>query len=234
MSAKRSCVGVLVLALLATACTSSQPHNAGVYLLLDTSGSYRKELEKAEHIINYTLARLEATDSFAVAEINTGSFTEKNIIAKATFDDRPSAANMQKRDFSKTIDKFIEEVKPAPHTDITGGLLQAVEFLNEKKPGHKTILIFSDLEEDLEKGYVRDIKVPLQGFEVVALNVTKLRTDNIDPRRYLGRVEEWRKRVESQGGTWRVINDLDGLEGLLRSRGPNREASNREASPPAS
>ena len=61
-------------------------------------------------------------------------------------------------------------------------LLQAIEFLNEKHPGRKTILIFSDLQEDLAKGYVRDVPLDLKGFEVVALNVTKLRSDNYDPR----------------------------------------------------
>jgi len=103
----------------------------------------------------------------------------------------------------------------APYTDITGGLLQAVEFLNEKEPGRKTILIFSDLKEDLEAGYVRDIAVPVAGFDVVALNVTKLRSDNVDPREYIERLESWRQRVEAEGGTWRVINDLDRLEALL-------------------
>ena len=66
-----------------------------------------------------------------------------------------------------------------------------------------------------DEGYVRDIDVELGGFEVIALNVTKLRSDNIDPREYLGRLEEWQGRVEKTGGEWRVINDLDGLEGLL-------------------
>ena len=56
---------------------------------------------------------------------------------------------------------------------------------------------------------------PRPGFNVVALNVTKLRSDNRDPREYLGRLAEWQGRVEKTGGTWRVINDLDGLEGLL-------------------
>jgi hypothetical protein len=186
-----------------------------VYLLLDTSGTYREELEKAEQIINYTLTRLGAFDSFAVARIDTGSFSEKDIVAKVTLDDRPSAANTQKREFSQTVGGFLENVASAQHTDITGGLLQAVEFLNEKEPGRKTILIFSDLKEDLEKGYVRDIPVPLDGFEVIALNVTKLRSDNIDPREYLDRLDAWRVRVEREGGTWRVINDLDRLEGLL-------------------
>jgi hypothetical protein len=207
---------VVVVAALGAGCSSSGPHNSGVYLLLDTSGTYKAELDKAEQIINYTLSRLDATDSFAVARIDTGSFSEKDIVAKVTFDDRPSAANMQKRQFSEAIAAFVDQVQAAPHTDISGGLLQAVEFLNEKEPGRKTILIFSDLEEDLDEGYVRDVTVPLEGFEVVALNVTKLRSDNLDPRQYLERLDQWRKRVESQGGTWRVINDLDRLEALLR------------------
>jgi hypothetical protein len=186
-------------------------------LLLDTSGTYREELEKAEQIINYTLARLDALDSFAVARIDTGSFSEKDIIAKVTIDDRPSTANQQKRRFAQSVGSFLDAVESAQYTDITGGLLQAVEFLNEKEPGRKTIFIFSDLKEDLAAGYVRDIEVALDGFEVVALNVTKLRSDNIDPREYLERLETWRKRVEAEGGSWRVINDLDRLEALLTS-----------------
>jgi hypothetical protein len=204
-----------VLSLSLAGCGPQPPHNTGVYLLLDTSGTYRNELDKAEQIINYTLSRLDATDSFAVARIDTGSFSEKDIIAKVTLDDRPSAANSQKRQFSETVHAFLGKVASSPYTDITGGLLQAVEFLNEKAPGRKTIFIFSDLKEDLQAGYVRNIDIPLQGVEVVALNVTKLRSDNIDPREYIGRLDAWRARVESEGGTWRVINDLDHLERLL-------------------
>lgn len=207
---------ILALCALLAACSSdTAPRNTGVYMLLDTSGTYNEELVKAEQIIRFTLSRLDASDSFAVARIDTGSFSERDIIAKASFDDRPSAINRQKRLFAEQVGEFVENAEPAPYTDITGGLLQAVEFLNEKGTGNKTILIFSDLKEDLEKGYVRDIEVPLEGFEVIALNVTKLRSDNVDPREYLGRLEEWQGRVEKTGGKWRVINDLDGLEGLL-------------------
>jgi hypothetical protein len=184
-------------------------------MLLDTSGTYAEELTKAEQIIRYTLTKLDATDSFAVARIDTGSFSEKDIIAKASFDDRPSAINRQKRLFAQQVSEFVENVSPAPYTDITGGLLQAVEYLNEKGTGTKMILIFSDLKEDLKEGYMRDIDVPLEGFEVVALNVTKLRSDNIDPRDYIGRLQEWQGKVEKTGGQWRVINDLDGLDDLL-------------------
>jgi len=205
----------MMLCALLVSCSSEGPQNNGVYMLLDTSGTYREELTKAEHIIRFTLSRLDATDTFAVARIDTGSFSEKDIIAKASFDDRPSAVNRQKRVFAQQIADFVSSAESAPYTDITGGVLQAVEYLNEKGTGNKTILIFSDLKEDLEAGYVRDIEFELGGFNVIALNVTKLRSDNIDPREYLGRLEAWQGRVEKAGGQWRVINDLDGLEGLL-------------------
>jgi len=207
---------VTALCVLLVSCSGeTTPRNTGVFMLVDTSGTYTEELDKAEQIIRYTLSRLDAADSFAVARIDTGSFSEKDIVAKASFDDRPSAVNRQKRLFAQQVSDFVDNADPAPYTDITGGLLQAVEFLNEKGTGNKTILIFSDLKEDLEAGYIRDIEIELQGFKVIALNVTKLRSDNIDPREYLGRLEEWQGRVEKTGGEWRVINDLDGLEGLL-------------------
>ena len=207
---------ITAMCVLLISCSSNEgPRNTGVYMLLDTSGTYAEELVKAEQIIRFTLSRLDATDSFAVARIDTASFSEKDIVAKASFDDRPSAINRQKRMFAEQVSDFVANAKPSSYTDITGGLLQAVEFLNEKGTASKTILIFSDLKEDLQPGYVRDFDVELEGFEVIALNVTKLRSDNIDPREYMSRLEEWQGRVEKTGGHWRVINDLDGLEGIL-------------------
>jgi uncharacterized protein with von Willebrand factor type A (vWA) domain len=203
------------VALALVACAPHAPRNTGVYLLIDTSGSYNRQVRKAEQITLYALSRLQSEDSIAVARIDTGSFTERDIIAKATFDDRPSAANQQKRAFASHLEKFMDQSSSAPYTDITGGLLQAIEFLNEKHTARKEILILSDMKEELAKGYVRDIPLDFRGFEVVALNVTKLRTDNFDPRQYLSRLDEWRARVEQGGGQWRVINDLDHLEGLL-------------------
>ena len=207
---------LLTMCVLVASCAREQaPANTGVYMLLDTSGTYTEELDKAEQIIRYTLSRLGETDTFAVARIDTGSFSEKDIIAKASFDDRPSAVNRQKRAFAQQVADFVDGANSSPYTDISGGILQAVEYLNEKGTGHKTILIFSDLKEDLEEGYVREFELELGGFRVIALNVTKLRSDNIDPREYLGRLESWQGRVEKAGGEWSVINDLDGLDGLL-------------------
>ncbi len=191
------------------------PTTKGVYMLLDTSGTYTQELVKAQHLINFTLAKLNPGDTFAVARVDTASFSEKDIVAKVTFDDRPSIANRQKRQFREKIDTFVKEVKPSGYTDITGGLLQAVEYLNEAGVGKKTALIFSDLKEELKKGYVRDIPLQLQGFSVVALNVTKLRSDNIDPREYMDRLQMWEERVNAGEGTWRVVNDMERLESII-------------------
>jgi hypothetical protein len=212
-------VALVTIGLLALgACTAADTPGSratGVYMLLDTSGTYAEELAKAEQIINFTLSRLEPGDSFAVARIDTGSFSEKDIVAKATLDDRPSTANGQKRHFQDQVSTFMESVRPARHTDISGGLLQAIEYLTEKQPGRKTILIFSDLKEDLGEGYVRDFEIPFEDTQVIALNVTKLRSDNRDPREYLARLAAWQRQVEQNGGEWRVINDLDRLEKLF-------------------
>ncbi len=196
-------------------CGEPIKHNVGVYMLLDTSGTYTDEIGKAQQIINYTLSRLNPGDSFAIARIDTASFSEKDIVAKVTFDDRPSAANGQKRQFQEAVNDFVSSVEPAGYTDISGGLLQALEYLNEKDPGRKTIFIFSDLKEDLQAGYVRDFPMTFTDVDVVAMNVTKLRSDNVDPREYLDRLTDWQNRVEHAGGHWRVINDLDRLESLL-------------------
>lgn len=202
-------------AVLIGGCAEDVPNTRGVYMLMDTSGTYTKELKQAQRVINFILANLEPGDSFAVARVDTASFSEKDIIAKVSFDDRPSKANQEKRNFRDKIDKFVKTVKGSSYTDITGGMLQAIEWLTEAGTGHNTIFIFSDLKEDIKEGYVRDIPLQLTGFKVIALNVTKLRSDNVDPREYLDRLANWQQRVESGGGSWQVVNDLERLEKVL-------------------
>ena len=92
----------LGLLLVACGCSDTTSHSKAVYMLLDTSGTYTRELDKAAAIINYLLGTLQPGDSLAVARIDTGSFSEKDIIQKVTFDGRPSVSNQQKRDFKET------------------------------------------------------------------------------------------------------------------------------------
>ena len=213
---KKASVLLLLVVVWLTACSKNNgPYNEGVYMLVDTSGTYTNELAQAQRIINFILAKLNPGDTFAVAQVNTGSFTEKDIVHKQTFDDRPSMANEQKRKFQEAVAKFIKGVKPSAYTDITGGLLQAIEYLNEANTGRKVILIFSDLKEELHPGYVRNIPLKLKGFQVIAVNVTKLRSDNVDPREYMKRLDEWQSKVVTGGGSWKVINDLERLDPIF-------------------
>jgi len=205
----------LLIGLAVGGCTDARNRTTGVYILLDTSGTYALELKKAQSIVNYLLGTLQPKDTLAVACIDTGSFSEKDIVAKMTFDQRPSLANNQKRVFQKTVADFVAKVKSSSYTDISGGILQAIEYLNEADAGQKYILIFSDLKEELAKGHVRDVPFQLSDFNVIALNVTKLRQDIRDPGNYLDRVEKWRSKIESGQGKWRVVNDLERIDGIF-------------------
>ena len=56
------------LALALAGCSGeAAPTSRGVYLLMDTSGTYTQELDKAQVLINAILARVEPGNSFAVA-----------------------------------------------------------------------------------------------------------------------------------------------------------------------
>ena len=208
----------LAASLTAAGCADQKAHSHAVYMLVDTSGTYAREAGKAKIIVNYLLGTLQPGDSLAIARVESRSFSEKDIIAKARFDSRPSQANVQKRVFKDKMEGYFKGIKGSAYTDITGGLIQGAEFLNETGAGLKTILIFSDMQEELDKATVRNFAINLKNIRVIAVNVTKLKTDNIDPRRYLGRIEAWQKRVEAAGASeWKVINDIEHLDGIFKS-----------------
>jgi len=211
----------LFLSLLLASCADSRMHAQAIYMLVDTSGTYSQELDKAQRIVSYLLGSLKSGDSLAVARVKSRSFSEKDIIAKVTFVKDPMQANAQKRAFSEKVGIFKADIKKgSAYTDITGGIIQGAEFLNETGAGQKTILIFSDMQEELDYKTVRNFPIDLKGIRIIALNVTKLTTDNVDPRRYLGRLEWWEKRTRTAGATdWNVVNDLEHLERIFKGRG---------------
>jgi len=202
MRAATPVFAICALSLLA-GCGPSANHNQAVYVLVDTSGSYTKEVGKAQAVVNYVLGNLEPGDSLAVARVKSRSFTEK--------------------DFSDKMAEFAKAThasKGSAYTDITGGVMQAAEFLNETGAGRKTIIIFSDMQEELDTQTKRDFPIKLDGIRIIALNVSKLGTDNIDPRRYMGRLEWWEQRTRAAGAIeWRVVNDMEHLERVFARRG---------------
>jgi len=218
-----SSLAALGVLLFIVACGPETNHNQAVYMLIDTSGTYAKETSKAQQVVNYLLGSLNPGDALAVGRVKSRSFSEKDIVAKVSLGKDPLAANAQKRAFSEQISDFTKTTKDAKgsrYTDITGGIMQAAEFLNESQAARKTIVIFSDMQEELDYKTVRDFPIRLDGIRVVALNVTKLDTDNVDPRRYIDRLEWWEKRARTAGALdWKVVNDMEHLDRIFKKSG---------------
>jgi hypothetical protein len=201
-------------------CADPRSHAHGVYVLVDTSGSYTEELRTAERVVDYLLGILRPGDAVAVANVGSRSFSEREIIARASLDPRPSLANTQKRRMADEVADYLKDVEPSRHTDITGGLIQAAQYLREAGTARKTVYIVSDLEEDLDDETIRDLLPDLDGIRVVAVHVSKLPEDNRDPRRYLTRLDAWERRMSEAGAAeWRVINELENLQDTLPERG---------------
>jgi len=206
---------ILLMSILAQHGCSEPRERKAVYVLLDASGTYSEQFDEVQKVLRNLLALLIPGESLALARIDSESFNEKDIIARMSFDLRPSRANAQKRAFIESVDKFGENIKSSKYTDITGGILQAIEYLNETQATQRTILIFSDLKEEIKKGQVRDFPISFNGIQVMAVNVAEIQSDNVDSVEYQKRVEDWAKRVEQGGGDWKFISDMNHLSQII-------------------
>jgi hypothetical protein len=207
-----------VLALAVTAC-GGDPRNRAAVVLIDISGEYAHEVEKASRVTSYLLGTLEPGDSIAVAFIDNTSYTERNFIARADFDHRPSVANDQKRQVRAKLDAFLQDFDvPSAHSDLTGGILLARDFLEQTEAETKQLFLLSDLDEDLKPELDRDVPLELGGIEVVAVNVIRRDSDNVDPRHYRQRIADWKQRVEDDGGQWQMVNRIERLRRVVASR----------------
>ena len=184
-----------------------------IYMVVDVSGTYARQSDKAKDVLKYLLITANPGDTLALARINSRSYTEKNIIAKVTLERVPSKANAQKRDFAAKADRFVRKIRRArgsAYTDISGALILATEFLRETGASKQTIVIFSDMKQELGKGTVRNFDYDVKGIRFVVINIAKLRSDNVDPRRYMRRMEAWNKKLMASGAAeWVVITDMD-------------------------
>ncbi len=206
---------MLAISLLAQHGCSGERQKRAVYLLVNNSATHSEQFDKVLDVTRYLLGTLLPGESLGLARIDGESFNETDIVARMTFDLRPSMANAQKRAFLESMQKLGNNIRPGRYTDITGGILQAIEYLNDTRASQKYILIFSDLKEVTRKGKVRDFPISFNGIHVVVINASKLKSDNIDPAEYQQRVDNWVKRVEQGRGTWKLLNDLNYLHTIL-------------------
>lgn len=204
-----------VLALLAgAACSDGRSHARATAVLVDVSGTYADQKPEVARILKSgLLPKVRPGDTFFLLRIDDGSYGAENVELKATFDSQPSRANAQKLTLAAKLEQFADSRKRARYTDISGALLLAAEYLRETRAGKKTIVIFSDMKEELPPGARRTLgPKELEGIDVVALNVKRLGADKLDPAGYRKRLGAWGTRLSQSGAaSWKVVLDPEEL-----------------------
>lgn len=186
---------------LCCACTNSKNYALAVCALVDVSGTYADQKEEAVRVIERgILPRLNPGDSLFVIRIDDESYRKANLTAGVTLDVRPSRANAQKLALATQLDVFARKAEKTRHTDIRGAMMLGAEYLKESGAGSRTMVVFSDMQEDLAKGVVRDLSADeFSGMRIVAMNVKKLGADNDNPTIYRDRLANWDKEARGHG-----------------------------------
>ena len=209
-------VAVLMgMAFFTIACTRHESHPKGVYALVETSTADADRWEMMQSALNRLLKNLKPEDILAVASIDSTRFGRKHTPKTVIFDQRPSVMTAQKREFQNHFDTLNASGKPGSQPDIIGGLLQAVQFLNQAQRTQKIVLmVFSPNTvvplDDLNEQFLR-----LEGIQVIVLDLTRQAQTTADPEQYQQRMDHWQRLIESGGGSWQVISDLEQLDQIF-------------------
>jgi len=192
---------VAASAITLSSCSDNRDYETAICALADISGTYAQEKESMVNIIKAgILPKLLPGDSLYLITINSSSFDENNIKAQLKLDYRPSQANRQRLEFSETLDKFVKDKEKSSHTDISGAMMLCGGQLKKTQAGTQLMFIFSDMKEELKPGLKRSFnKDEFNSIDITAMNVIKLKADNIDPQKYRSRMEKWGKRVMDHG-----------------------------------
>ncbi|HYZ90457.1 MAG TPA: hypothetical protein VE620_14260 [Myxococcales bacterium] len=208
----------LGLALLLLSCSSSKNYAQAVAALVDVSGTYADQKPEVMNVIKKgILPKLLPGDSIFVIRIDSESYKKGNLEAGMTLDVRPSRANAQKLAFAEQLDRFAARKERARFTDIRGAMMLASEYLKETEAGLRTMVLFTDLEEELPKGVRRQLNADeFAGMRILAMNVKKLNNDNANPSVYRARLNSWQQQVKSHGAKeFAVVLEPEKLDELL-------------------
>ena len=203
---------------LLVSCSSGAQYAHAVVALVDVSGTYADQKPEVVNVIRKgLLPRLTPGDSLVVIRIDDQSYRKDNVEASLTLDVRPSKANAQKLAFASTLDAFTRKRHRSPYTDVRGAMMLGAEYLRESGAGKRTMVIFSDLEEDLPRGVKRELAPDeLKGVRVLAMNVKRLAHDNANPAAYRQRLTAWDKQVRAHGAKeFKVVLEPEKLADLL-------------------
>jgi hypothetical protein len=209
---------MVALALLAGSCSSGAQYAQAIVALVDVSGTYADQRPEVVNVIRKgLLPRLTPGDTLVVIRIDGESYRKDNVEASMTLDVRPSKANAQKLQLASALDAFSHKQIRAAHTDIRGAMMLGADYLRETNAGRRTMVIFSDMEEDLPRGVKRELAADeLKGVRILAMNVKRLGHDNANPTAYRARLSNWEKHLTSHGAReFKVVLEPEKLADLL-------------------
>ena len=203
---------------LALSCSSGKNYAQAIVALVDVSGTYADQKPEVVNVIKRgILPKLQPGDSIFVIRIDDESYKKANVEGGMTLDVRPSTANAQKLQFASQMDEFAAKHQRSRHTDIRGAMMLASEYLKETGAGQRTMVVFSDMEEDLPKGVKRTLAPDeFAGMRILAMNVKKLSGDNMNPSVYRQRLASWQQQAKSHGAKeFQVVLEPEKLDELL-------------------
>jgi len=209
--------GLLTLFVTAN-CTDGSEHALALCALADTSGTYSDQVGEVVDVLRKgVLPHMLPGDTLVVARVDDQSYRKENVTTAVTLDVRPSVANAQKQQTAAALATFAKAPHHARYTDIRGGILLCSDYLKETRAGHKAIIVFSDLLEELPRGTKRTLPPgELAGVRLVAMNVKHLDADGRDPATYRARLASWDAAAKASGSPeFRVVLEADKLVDYL-------------------
>lgn len=209
--------GLLTL-FMAANCTDGSDQALALCALTDTSGTYSDQVGQVVDVLRKgVLPHMLPGDTLVVARVDDQSYRRENVTTAVTLDVRPSVANAQKQQAAAALATFAKAPHRARYTDIRGGILLCSDYLKETRAGHKAIIVFSDLLEELPRGMKRTLPPgELAGVRVVAMNVKHLDADGRDPSIYRARLASWGSAAKASGAPeFKVVLEADKLVDYL-------------------
>jgi len=202
------------------ACTDSKDYETSYCTLVDISGTYSAEKKGVVNIVKAGIVpQMVPGDTLFFVKIDSNSYAEENLVTKLTLDYRPTQANSEKLNLSKTLDKFGKGKARSRMTDISGAMMLCSDYLKATQSGTQLMFIFSDMKEELPSGVVRKFADDeFEGIDIAAMNVIKLNKDSANPEIYRKRLKKWDKRLNSSGAnSWTTLLDATKIEEFIYS-----------------
>lgn len=210
MKSPRFTLPIAIILTFGAACTDSTRYQSTMCALIDVSGTYASQKAEVVKTIKVgILPELLPGDSLFVLLIDSDSYDHGNLVAKLKTDRRPLEANAQKLSFAAELDELAASDVRSDLTDISGAMLLCADHLKSSEAGTKLMYVFSDMQEELPEGVTRSFGAQeFSNVSVAAINVIKLKGDNVEPAVYRHRLDEWKKRLLDAGASdWSVILD---------------------------